>query len=79
MEALKIENEVNKERAEVMTLMAGAIAHELRTPLTAVKSTTVGIQNALPKLLTAYQTARDNNLEIPLIPNDQLIRIKKKF
>jgi len=62
---------------EGLKLIAASIAHELRTPLSAISSAMKGILKYLPQLLTTYQIAKDNRLQIPYIPSYRVELLNK--
>jgi len=55
---------LQKERLRAMFATASNIAHELRTPLLGIKSGAKGLQLYLPRLLNAYQLAKEHGLEV---------------
>ncbi len=72
LEKLQQEKEEALRKVELMQILASSIAHELRTPLGALSSYAQGIGVLLPKLLESYKIAKEANLELPFINNQQL-------
>lgn len=58
---------LKQERLQAMLAAANNIAHELRTPLLGIKSGAMGLQQYLPKLLEAYELARQHDLPVATI------------
>ncbi|TAN48928.1 MAG: HAMP domain-containing histidine kinase [Methylococcaceae bacterium] len=58
---------LKQERLQAMLAAANNIAHELRTPLLGIKSGAMGLQQYLPKLLEAYELAKQNQLPVATI------------
>ncbi len=65
-----------EERIRTMRVFAGGIAHELRTPLSAMVSAAAGIRKFMPRLVDTYNMAKEANLDVPFIRQDQLIVLK---
>jgi len=55
---------IQKQRLRAMLATASSIAHELRTPLLSIKSGAKGLQLYLPRLLNAYQLAKEQGLKV---------------
>lgn len=60
------------EKVQSMKLIATSIAHELRTPLRAIDAGASGLQKYLPPLLAGYDMAKQQNLDIPKLPQHTL-------
>lgn len=67
---------VKVEQERAMISIASSIAHELRTPLLSISTTAVGLQEYLPDLVSAYDLAWRNGLEVPRIRSVHLDSIK---
>ncbi len=66
-----------EERIRTMRIFAGGIAHELRTPLSAIVSAAKGIVKFMPRLVDGYNLAKNANLDVPFIRQDQLIILRE--
>ncbi len=55
-----------------MMLLSSSIAHELRTPLASIRAGVHGISALIPKLISTYRKAKEQNLEIEKIPEKML-------
>ena len=58
---------VSQERLDAMLSVSRNIAHELRTPLLGIRSGVGGLRRYLPRLLEAYDRAREAGLCIPMM------------
>lgn len=59
-------------RLESMRALGGSIAHEFRTPLGGMQASLTGIQRYLPRLIKAYNAAKEANLDIETIASKHL-------
>ncbi|MFT3741134.1 MAG: PAS domain-containing sensor histidine kinase [Gammaproteobacteria bacterium] len=59
-----------------MMIISASISHELRTPLAALKNLALGIAQALPELVEAYEIAQRNALTIPPLSTQKIQLIK---
>lgn len=55
---------IQKEKLQTMQALAVDIAHELRTPLATINSTALGTKQYLPSLISAYESAKNANLQV---------------
>ncbi|MEK6730939.1 MAG: ATP-binding protein [Pseudomonadota bacterium] len=75
----KMESQLRKEQEErirTTRIFAGGIAHELRTPLASMVNAASGIVKFMPRLVEAYNMAKEANLDVPLIRKEHLEILK---
>jgi two-component system, response regulator PhcR len=74
--AKRFDQDLLKEKRLAMFQLAGNIAHELRTPILTIKSLASGVTNYLPRLIEAYQKAKEQKVSIPEIrtPHQQKLQ-----
>lgn len=77
--AQQAEDELKKTRYQLegAKLISGSIAHEIRTPLATIKSWIQGIEKMFSKLIAVNQWARDKNLTIETITENEALNTKK--
>ena len=63
---------ITKEKLSAYKNVSTSIAHEMRTPLSSMYISAQGVQRYLPKLLTTYGIANENNLSIPMLSEKEL-------
>lgn len=71
-EVLNFQNQQIQAIADAMRLLAAAMAHELRTPLAGINMGLNALKNQLPQLIAGYQKARDSDLDVEMISDNQL-------
>ncbi len=73
-EKKRIEDNLAKIRHQLtgMTIISASISHELRTPLATIKNGIVGVNQILPALISAYQTAETYHLAKQTLSEDQI-------
>lgn len=64
-----LENKHLREQLKTARIISSSIAHELRTPLNSIRFGLNGLEKYLPKLFKAYEVAKEQKFDIPLIRN----------
>lgn len=66
----------HQEKIHTMKMLAGSIAHELRTPLSAMMMDADALSHYLPYYEEAYSQAKEANLPLSRLHNDELQSLK---